>query len=701
MEQILRLPLRALRESPFNPRRAFPAAAMQELAESIKSQGVMQPIVVRPLAQSDIEAQFEIVFGHRRFRGSQLACMDDIPAIVREMDDEQAAIAQMHENIQREDMTPIDEADGVLRLIREFGMTPVAVAQQMKKSRAWAYAMAKLAQQAAPCVREACQNEGMPGEIAMELARLRSPKLQQQEMEKLRVFEHQAGERVAVGWISTRAAKQQLLSVGKILLEDAVFDPADADLVADAGACAGCPRRAGNDPDLADLNPEICTDSACHSSKVHAYTAREVARCKAAGHQVIEGEAAEKIWPNYWTRPVDHVLVDSVMGNDSRDDGEGDLLTWKAALDKMGTAAPKPVAVVHPREGRVVLCLTSKQAEKVRDFVLPADANTQPARSIGANAEQLMADWSPEERLACQRGDGWLQVRRAVLLQMLVRPRTLEELRIMAHREYQLAGDYGLTGDVLGITAQAAKAEEEAEAREPGSWDELTWYMTWVNEAPADLLGVLLAGIAIDDQLHEHITPTQPDARVEAARRAALARHYGVDVLAAAGAIVAPHTLGEVGLAQAASAVLGKDAGEAPAAPVQDQTDEAGCAGGQHAGDLVDTMLSGAQAGEEVKDDAGASAGGQDSQILSAEDLAEIELTQLAQDLLRLLAERPAPYDLVDSQPARDLYVEELIDFQKLKDTTQPGGAVVEHCVINANGRAWLAVNNQAAEVAQ
>jgi ParB family chromosome partitioning protein len=106
-------------------------AALDELAESIKSQGVMQPILVRPLA----EGGYEIVAGERRWRAARLAGLTTVPALVKEIPDQQALAAALIENIQREDLNPLEEAIGIQRLTQEFGLTHQAVAATLGRSR--------------------------------------------------------------------------------------------------------------------------------------------------------------------------------------------------------------------------------------------------------------------------------------------------------------------------------------------------------------------------------------------------------------------------------------------------------------------------------------------------------------------------------------------------------------------------------------
>jgi ParB family chromosome partitioning protein len=110
--------------------------ALFELAESIKAQGVMQPVLVRPIARAaNGPARFEIIAGERRFRAARLAGLDRVPVLARDVSDEAAATMSLIENIQREDLNPLEEARGLKRLTEEFGMTHEAAARAVGKSR--------------------------------------------------------------------------------------------------------------------------------------------------------------------------------------------------------------------------------------------------------------------------------------------------------------------------------------------------------------------------------------------------------------------------------------------------------------------------------------------------------------------------------------------------------------------------------------
>ena len=140
------LPLDRLRPGRYQPRTRMDEGSLYELAESIKSQGVMQPILVRPLDQG----RFEIIAGERRFRAARLAGLDSVPVLVKAVTDEAAAVMALIENIQREDLNPLEEAQGLQRLVSEFKLTHEQAAQAVGRSRSAASNLLRLLQLAEP-----------------------------------------------------------------------------------------------------------------------------------------------------------------------------------------------------------------------------------------------------------------------------------------------------------------------------------------------------------------------------------------------------------------------------------------------------------------------------------------------------------------------------------------------------------------------
>ena len=125
------LPIDRVHRGRYQPRRQFDPDALQELADSIAAQGLVQPVVVRPIGDG-----FELVAGERRWRAAQMAGLHEIPAVVRELDDQGAAAVALIENIQREDLNPLEEARAIARLVEEFSLTHQEVATTVGRSRA-------------------------------------------------------------------------------------------------------------------------------------------------------------------------------------------------------------------------------------------------------------------------------------------------------------------------------------------------------------------------------------------------------------------------------------------------------------------------------------------------------------------------------------------------------------------------------------
>ena len=156
------LPIAQLRAGRYQPRTRMQPEALAELADSIRQQGVIQPILVRALATD----QYEIIAGERRYRAAQLAGLAEVPVIVRDVPDEAALAMSLIENIQREDLNPLEEAQGVQRLIAEFSFTHERAAQAIGRSRSTTTNLLRLLQLAQPI-----QDLLMAGRIDMGHAR--------------------------------------------------------------------------------------------------------------------------------------------------------------------------------------------------------------------------------------------------------------------------------------------------------------------------------------------------------------------------------------------------------------------------------------------------------------------------------------------------------------------------------------------------
>jgi ParB family chromosome partitioning protein len=160
------LPLTELVAGQYQPRTRMDEGALYELAESIKAQGIMQPILVRRLHSGENAGKYEIIAGERRFRAARLAGLDRVPVLVRDVPDESAAAMALIENIQREDLNPLEEAQGLQRLVKEFGLTHELAAQAVGRSRSAASNLLRLLNLADPV-----QTMLMAGDLDMGHAR--------------------------------------------------------------------------------------------------------------------------------------------------------------------------------------------------------------------------------------------------------------------------------------------------------------------------------------------------------------------------------------------------------------------------------------------------------------------------------------------------------------------------------------------------
>src|SRR3954466_15447176 len=150
----------------YQPRTRMDEGALYELAESIKAQGIMQPILVRKVGAGANSGKYEIIAGERRFRAAKLAGLDSVPVLVRDVPDEAAAAMSLIENIQREGLNPLEEAHGLQRLVKEFGLTHEQAAQAVGRSRSAASNLLRLLN-----LTDAVQTMLMAGDIEMGHAR--------------------------------------------------------------------------------------------------------------------------------------------------------------------------------------------------------------------------------------------------------------------------------------------------------------------------------------------------------------------------------------------------------------------------------------------------------------------------------------------------------------------------------------------------
>ena len=211
-EELVQLPIGALRPGKYQPRTRMDEKSLAELADSIRVRGVIQPIVARPVGPS----QYEILAGERRWRAARIAGLERVPAVVREVPDEAALGIGLIENIQREDLNPLEEAKGLKRLIDEFKLTHEEVAGAIGRSRAGVSNLLRLLE-LAPAVQEMVQD----GRIDMGHARALLSLSKQRQVE--------VAEQVAVRGLSVRDTERLVQQATVAPTPRAAANPLDAD----------------------------------------------------------------------------------------------------------------------------------------------------------------------------------------------------------------------------------------------------------------------------------------------------------------------------------------------------------------------------------------------------------------------------------------------------------------------------------------
>jgi ParB/RepB/Spo0J family partition protein len=396
---IFELDISRLLDSPSNPRKHYSDTSLAELADSIKAVGsVLEPLLARPL---DGPGGFhELVFGHRRKRAAERAGLTTVPCMVRPMSDSEVLLAQLHENMQREDCTPLEEADGIARLMRDHQVKADDVAQQLGISRRQVYSRLKLAD-AAPEVRKALQEGAVGVETANAIARVVGHKLQAQALKEALEHVHQDGR----GYRDTVAALNDKFTTH---LKAAIFDREAADLVPDAGSCTACPKRSGNapelfgdlagykDPDYQDARtyhgriwlknagPDVCTDPTCFQAKHKAHLAKVAAELEAKGKAVVTGNAAKTALTAQGEVKLDGPLVPA--------DRVRDLVKKLPAGER-----PEQVTVLDQRTGKTVQAFRRKD---LGTSVATAAADTHERKGARSAAQAAQAQQEREEREA-------------------------------------------------------------------------------------------------------------------------------------------------------------------------------------------------------------------------------------------------------------------------------------------------------------
>lgn len=344
-----------------NPRKTFDQAKLAELADSIKSSGLHSPVLVRPLPASRVadtghqkpRPTHELVTGERRLRASIMAGQAEIPAIVRELADAEVLEIQVIENLQRDDLAALEEAEGYEHLMRHCGVSADQVAAKIGKSRNYVYGRLKLLD-AGQAVRDALRDGTIDVSRALPLARIPNDKLQVQALKEI------TNRGYGGGLMSVRAASEHIQQNYMLKLSTARFSIKDETLSAEAGACKACPKRTGANPDLfSDVKgADVCTDPPCFHKKEQLQTEREMAEAQARGQTIITGREARELMPSSWSSRVEgHLRLDA------KEDGPDGTPLRKVLAKQIESGEIKPVLVKNPhKEGELVAVIPVEDA---------------------------------------------------------------------------------------------------------------------------------------------------------------------------------------------------------------------------------------------------------------------------------------------------------------------------------------------------
>jgi ParB/RepB/Spo0J family partition protein len=290
-------------------RKHFHAKALDELAASFADAGILQPLVVRPHPSPSARVKYEIVAGERRYHAAGLAKLETVPVVVRALTDVQVLEIQLIENLQRAELTALEEAEGYRELMRAKGIKAEDLAPLVGKSRSWVYSRLNLLTLEGDA-RAALEDGRLDVSRALVVATVAQPN--QRAAALALALETGYNDKPTY---SVRELRHQIVAEKLSMpLVGAPFDPADATLFRDAGACGPCPRRTGNcDPEA--LDPDVCTNLACFHLKVKAAGERKRAAVVDAGGKVLKGEEARKLSPSVKT-VYGHVDLDAICEAD-------------------------------------------------------------------------------------------------------------------------------------------------------------------------------------------------------------------------------------------------------------------------------------------------------------------------------------------------------------------------------------------------
>ncbi|MCB4365434.1 ParB/RepB/Spo0J family partition protein [Hydrogenophaga taeniospiralis] len=518
-------PLDAI-NSTTNPRRrrGLDLDSLRALADSILQHGLGNPILVRPLPAGrvvetsgmDPRPAYEVIAGERRWRAAQLAELSAMPMFVRHMDDRAVLEMQLVENIEREDLDPMEEAEGFALLRDELGYTVEQIAERMGKGRGTSYVRKRMKLlDLTPASREAMYDGVLQLSTGLAVAHYPA-ETQAKAVKIIKAMEATGtdGRRIPAPF---RTVVLELYRKLNTLLKTAAFDTQDPGLVFNAGPCSTCPKRSQAAADLfaesRDAGDDSCLDTACWESKKAAHVQRVHADAKARGLEVIDGAEAAKLVPSpHSSYVMGYTPLTATAYTELGDDETMRVVTYEDALRAQGRKAPKPVIVINPHTNKAVEMIPDEVAQKL----VPTEGDDEGDKPGPKGAPPPHAAPVPEEHRALRH----LDVRRALFYRLFDgvrnRPRTVEDLRLAA----------------IAIMCQTEDAHPHVEAfmgwEEAVDADEPEEYLREkIGALDADQLGQLITMAAMEQALDWY---TGNLYNVE--QEAAFFEAQGIDVLA-------------------------------------------------------------------------------------------------------------------------------------------------------------------------
>ena len=377
-----------------NPRKTFNPTKLADLTASIKASGVHQPVLVRPLPGSRVSdtergVQFELVCGERRYRASEMAGVATIPAMVRALTDDQVMEIQLVENLQRDDLSELEEAEGYETLMAHANLNADAVAAKIGKSRSYVFGRLKLLDLSFEC-KQAMRAGQIDASRALLIARIPDSALQSKALEAAIAPDYRGDP------MSVRAFQSWLQTNVMLRLDKATFTITDSRLIASAGSCKDCPKRTGANPDLfADVSSaDICTDTTCYHAKEDAHRNALIARAAKKGMRFIEGKEAQELIAHQYTTHINGYSPLGEVRKDITRDGENGL----TLRELLGADAPGAVLIENPYTKDLVEAVPTDEAEAVL-LAKGLLHETEKSASAMGSAKELARDL---ERLQLQ-----------------------------------------------------------------------------------------------------------------------------------------------------------------------------------------------------------------------------------------------------------------------------------------------------------